>query len=91
MATFTRNLKREMVGDDVRAVKDKLVELGYLAKATHNRYGNVFIVVLGLVVDVVQLGAIKNMVQWVNVIKISVGCTGRAVQLMFIIGINIMS
>ena len=40
MATFTRTLKRYMVGDDVRAVKDKLVELGYLAKATHNRYGN---------------------------------------------------
>lgn len=29
-----------MVGDDVRAVKDRLVELGYLSKATHNMYGN---------------------------------------------------
>lgn len=37
---FTRILKRYMTGDDVRAVKDRLVELGYLAKATHNRYGD---------------------------------------------------
>lgn len=37
---FTRNLKRYMVGEDVRAVKDKLVELGYLEKATHNMFGN---------------------------------------------------
>ncbi len=37
---FTRILKRYLVGEDVRYVKDKLVELGYLAKATHNRYGN---------------------------------------------------
>lgn len=29
-----------MSGDDVRAVKDRLVELGYLAKATHNRFGD---------------------------------------------------
>lgn len=35
-----RNLKRYMIGDDVRAVKDRLVELGYLAKSTHNRFGN---------------------------------------------------
>lgn len=40
MATFTRNLKRYLVGEDVRAVKDKLLELGYLTKVTHNRYGN---------------------------------------------------
>ena len=37
---FTRILKRYMVGDDVRAVKDRLVELGYLKKATHNMYGD---------------------------------------------------
>ena len=37
---FTRNLKRYMIGEDVRAVKDRLVELGYLAKATHNMYGD---------------------------------------------------
>ena len=29
-----------MNGDDVRYVKDRLVELGYLAKSTHNTYGN---------------------------------------------------
>ena len=37
---FTRILKRYMIGDDVRAVKDRLVELGYLKKATHNMYGD---------------------------------------------------
>ena len=37
---WTRNLKRYMVGEDVRAVKDKLVELGFLYKSTHNRYGD---------------------------------------------------
>lgn len=37
---FTRNLKRYMIGEDVRAVKDRLVELGYLKKATHNMYGD---------------------------------------------------
>lgn len=37
---FRRNLKRYMVGDDVRAVKDRLVELGYLERATHNMYGD---------------------------------------------------
>ena len=37
---FTRNLKRYMVGQDVRYVKDRLVELGYLKKATHNMYGD---------------------------------------------------
>ena len=37
---FTRILKRYIVGDDVRAVKDRLVELGYLKKATHNMYGD---------------------------------------------------
>lgn len=37
---FTRNMKRYMIGEDVRAVKDKLVELGYLKKATHNMFGD---------------------------------------------------
>ena len=37
---FTRNLKRYLIGEDVRAVKDRLVELGYLKKATHNMYGD---------------------------------------------------
>lgn len=37
---FTRNLKRYMIGEDVRAVKDRLVELGYLKKATHNMFGD---------------------------------------------------
>ena len=37
---WTRNLKRYMSGDDVRAVKDKLVELGFLYKSTHNRFGD---------------------------------------------------
>lgn len=40
MAEFHRNLKRYMIGDDVKAVKDKLVELGYLRKATHSMYGD---------------------------------------------------
>ena len=37
---WTRNLKRYMVGDDVRAVKDRLVELGYLYQSTHNKFGD---------------------------------------------------
>ena len=37
---FTRNLKRYMIGEDVRAVKDKLVELGFLYQSTHNRFGD---------------------------------------------------
>lgn len=40
MTEFTRNLKRYLIGEDVRAVKDRLVELGYLKKATHNMYGD---------------------------------------------------
>lgn len=40
MAEFTRTLKRYMHGEDVRAVKDQLVVLGYLKKSTHNTYGN---------------------------------------------------
>lgn len=35
-----RNLKRYRSGDDVKAVKDRLVELGYLASSTHKMYGN---------------------------------------------------
>lgn len=35
-----RLIKRYVSGEDVRQVKDKLVELGYLAKATHDRFGN---------------------------------------------------
>lgn len=35
-----RNLLRYMRGDDVWAVKTKLLALGYLKKATHNRFGN---------------------------------------------------
>ena len=37
---FTRNLKRYMSGDDVRYVKDRLVELGYLYASTKNRFGD---------------------------------------------------
>lgn len=37
---YTRLLKRYYSGVDVRAVKDRLVELGYLRTATHNMYGN---------------------------------------------------
>lgn len=35
-----RILKRYMSGDDVKQLKAKLVELGFLKSATHNRYGN---------------------------------------------------
>lgn len=35
-----RNLKRYLTGDDVWEVKQRLVELGYLEKATHKMYGN---------------------------------------------------
>lgn len=37
---YTRILKRGSSGEDVRYVKDRLVELGYLEKATHNRFGS---------------------------------------------------
>lgn len=37
---LTRNLKRYMRGDDVKAVKDRLLELGYLHASTHNMFGN---------------------------------------------------
>lgn len=37
--TFNRNLKYGMRGSDVLSVKKKLVELGYLSKATHNTFG----------------------------------------------------
>lgn len=36
----TRNIKRYMRGDDVWAVKLRLVQLGYLERATHDRFGN---------------------------------------------------
>ena len=38
--TYTRLLKKGMTGEDVRAVKDRLVELGYLKVATHNTFGS---------------------------------------------------
>lgn len=37
---LTRILKRCRSGADVKAVKDRLVELGYLHASTHNIYGN---------------------------------------------------
>lgn len=37
---YTRLLKKGMRGEDVRAVKDKLVQLGYLKSSTHNTFGN---------------------------------------------------
>lgn len=37
---YTRLLKRGMSGSDVRYMKDALVRLGYLAKSTHNRFGD---------------------------------------------------
>ena len=37
---LTRILKRYRSGADVKAVKERLVELGYLCKATHSMYGN---------------------------------------------------
>lgn len=37
---YTRLLKRYMIGEDVREVKDRLVALGYLYRATHNVYGD---------------------------------------------------
>ena len=37
---FTRNLKRGMSGNDVRAVKERLVTLGYLHAATKLTFGN---------------------------------------------------
>lgn len=36
---FTRNLKYGMRGSDVFAVKNKLLELGYLSASTHNTFG----------------------------------------------------
>lgn len=36
---LTRLLKVMSTGEDVRAVKDRLVELGYLHKSTHNMFG----------------------------------------------------
>ena len=37
---YTRLLKHLMEGDDVRAVKDRLVALGYLYAATHDTFGD---------------------------------------------------
>ncbi len=37
---YTRLLRRGMTGEDVRHVKDRLVELGYLGASTHNRFGS---------------------------------------------------
>ena len=37
---FTRNIKRYMTGDDVKYVKDRLVELGYLYASTKPRFGD---------------------------------------------------
>lgn len=37
---FTRNLKKGMSGEDVRAVKERLVTLGYLHAATKLTFGN---------------------------------------------------
>ena len=36
---YTRLLKVNMKGDDVKYVKDKLVSLGYLHASTHNKFG----------------------------------------------------
>lgn len=36
---YTRLLKVNMKGDDVKYVKDKLVALGYLHASTHNKFG----------------------------------------------------
>ena len=40
MVEYTRLLKHLMKGDDVRAVKDRLVALGYLHAATHDTFGD---------------------------------------------------
>lgn len=37
---FTRNIKRYLVGDDVKCVKDRLLELGYLHASTTRKFGN---------------------------------------------------
>lgn len=37
---FTRNLKKGMSGADVKAAKDRLVQLGYLYASTHDTFGN---------------------------------------------------
>ena len=38
--TYTRLLKKGVTGEDVRAVKDRMVELGYLKTSTHNTFGS---------------------------------------------------
>ena len=40
MAEWYRNIKRYMSGEDVTAVKQRLLELGYLASANKPRYGD---------------------------------------------------
>ena len=40
MVEYTRLLKHLMEGDDVRAVKERLVALGYLHAATHDTFGD---------------------------------------------------
>ena len=37
---YTRLLKHMMSGADVKAAKDRLVELGYLYASTHDTFGN---------------------------------------------------
>lgn len=37
---YTRLLKHMMSGADVKAAKDRLVELGYLYASTHDLFGN---------------------------------------------------
>lgn len=37
---YTRLLKKGMSGEDVRAVKDRLLELGYLKASTHSTFGS---------------------------------------------------
>ena len=40
MVEYTRLLKHLMQGEDVKAVKDRLVALGYLHAATHDTFGD---------------------------------------------------
>lgn len=37
---FTRNIRRYLVGDDVKCVKDRLLDLGYLHASTTRKFGN---------------------------------------------------
>jgi peptidoglycan hydrolase-like protein with peptidoglycan-binding domain len=40
VSDWSRTISIGMSGDDVLAVKKRLVQIGYLAKCTHNRFGN---------------------------------------------------